>query len=163
MFSDFGGSDLIRGGRGDDFIQTGNGDDTVYGGAGNDILTNFATNAHLYGGAGDDTLQGGWDNDHMTGGAGADCFCFLSDQGRDSVADFTHGEDRLVLLDFATSKADLTIVQSGADTRISFGDWSVLLRNVDHTVLTKGDFVFGQPDFLDAAKIAFFTGWDYIA
>lgn len=163
LFADYGGSDKVSGGQGDDWISSGNGADTLRGGTGNDILTNFATNAHLHGGAGDDTLMGGWDRDHLSGGSGADSFLFIADHGHDVITDFAQGEDRLVMLDFATGVADLTIVQQAADTRISFGHWSVLLKGVDHSTLTDADFVFGQPDFLNTGEIAFFTGWDYIA
>jgi hypothetical protein len=99
----------------------------------------------------------------LVGGAGADKFLFLADHGHDVVNDFTQGDDKLVMVDFAASMTDLTIAQKGSDTRISFGAWSVLLKRVDSSTLTDSDFVFGQPGVLQDGIDAFYAGWDYAA
>ena len=89
-------------------------------------------------------------------------FLFRSGQGRDVVKDFTQGVDKLVMVDFASSIADVTIWQLGRDTKISFGSGSVLLKGVDSSSLTDCDFVFGQPDVLQDAIDAFHVGWNFL-
>ena len=158
---DFGTFDTVFGGAGDDYFAGFDGG-RFLGGNGNDLLVNDFTLARLRGGEGHDTLEGGSDRDRMAGGAGADSFLFLADHGHDVVADFTRNADKLVMVNFAASMADLNIVQHGGDTRISFGTWSVLLKNVDSASLTDSDFVFNHPDFLNDGLIAFYTGWDYL-
>ncbi len=79
------------------------GNDTLYGGAGND---------YLYGGNGSDTLYGQTGNDTLSGGAGADRFV-LADKGttnRDSISDFSHTDDTIVLGDLldGTSNSAIT-------------------------------------------------------
>lgn len=65
------------------------GDDVINGGAGNDII---------FGQEGDDIITGGLGDDSLYGGSGADTFLFESiADGRDSIKDFTLGEDQLDL------------------------------------------------------------------
>lgn len=65
---------------------------TINTGSGNDILT---------GGSGNDTLNGGYGNDKLTGGTGNDIFVFnsalSSSYNRDTIIDFTRGEDIIQL------------------------------------------------------------------
>ena len=62
---------------------------TIRGGENND---------DLIGGAGDDTINGGNGNDTLTGGSGSDLFLFnSSSSGTDTIADFSHADDTVVL------------------------------------------------------------------
>ncbi|MDD2780799.1 cadherin-like domain-containing protein [Sulfuricurvum sp.] len=65
---------------------------TINAGSGNDVLT---------GGIGNDTLNGGYGNDKLTGGIGNDIFVFntalSSSYNRDTIIDFTSGEDKIHL------------------------------------------------------------------
>ena len=110
----FAGSDgdLIGGGTGNDVIRGGDGADTIYGGLGNDNIGGGAGNDEIYGSAGANWIWGGLGNDSInagtgrdvvTGGAGADVFVFNSAAhigiaaGRDVIADFTPGVDKIDL------------------------------------------------------------------
>jgi subtilisin-like proprotein convertase family protein len=99
----------IRGARGNDLIYGGDGNDQLYGGAGNDRLFGGNQNDRLEGGAGNDTLFGdagndwlfdGFGVDTLFGGKGADRFQLSNDSTRDVIADFTRGEDLILLDDF---------------------------------------------------------------
>ncbi|MEA2711916.1 MAG: fibronectin-binding autotransporter adhesin [Phycisphaerales bacterium] len=81
---------VVRGGDGDDRIDTGAGHDSIYGGAGRDTvhagdggdllnggggadkLFGQGGNDRLYGGAGNDRMDGQGGNDRLRGGSGAD-------------------------------------------------------------------------------------------
>jgi VCBS repeat-containing protein len=85
------GNNVMYGGVGGDLLQGMEGADTLYGQDGND---------YLQGGAGDDVLVGGVGLDELTGGAGADRFIFdtlTTSVDRDTVKDFTVGEDLFIL------------------------------------------------------------------
>lgn len=84
------GNDTIYGGAGNDSILGDDGADTIYGDAGNDIIN---------GGLGDDLVYGGMGNDLLTGDAGNDVFVFEARGGRDTITDFTTGEDTLNIAD----------------------------------------------------------------
>lgn len=93
--------------RGNDVANTLSGlagNDTLLGRGGNDILLGGAGNDVLDGGEGNDRLQGDAGADTLTGGAGADTFVFLaatdsprSNTGRDTIADFVSGLDKIDL------------------------------------------------------------------
>lgn len=98
------GNDSIYGLKGDDVLHGLKGDDFVGGGQGNDTLM---------GGKGDDTLHGSVGADRLVGGNGADVFSFtsladstVSADGRDSVADFHHGQGDTI--DLSLIDADTT-------------------------------------------------------
>lgn len=135
------GNDTITGSSGRDTIAAGSGDDVVKGQSGNDTLYGEDGKDKLFGGAGSDILYGNDGNDRLTGdagwdtlygGRGNDVFAFASGWGTDTVMDFTHGYDTLDLRSVAGLDrfAQLTIVQSGLDTKISFGSDSILLKSV---------------------------------
>lgn len=116
-------NDTIHGGQGNDMLMGDNGDDQLFGDLGNDTLMGGMGNDSLDGGAGNDTITGGVGFDIMTGGAGNDTFVFsataatattaptssdaafsVSSSGvysTDEIIDFTHGTDKLQLLDGA--------------------------------------------------------------
>jgi Ca2+-binding RTX toxin-like protein len=112
----------------------------IDGNAGNDRIdaTGMATGVMILGAGGADTL---------TGGSGADLFAFEAGFGSDVIAAFADGSDRL---DFAghadvDDLADLVIVQSGADTRITLaagGSDQITLLAFTASALDASDFVF---------------------
>lgn len=69
------------------------------GGSGNDRITGNGGDNALFGGAGNDTLNGGGGNDRLVGGGGADKFVFNTKlkHNVDTIVDFVHGQDTLVL------------------------------------------------------------------
>ncbi|WP_413752026.1 VCBS domain-containing protein [Vibrio vulnificus] len=86
--------------------DTRGGNDTLDGGVGDDIL---------YGQGGNDILIGGLGDDILTGGEGADIFKFV-DQGtglrdgeRDTITDFTAGQDKIDLSDLLHTDLDDSI------------------------------------------------------
>jgi hypothetical protein len=98
---------------------------TLKGTAGDNVLSGLAGNDALSGGDGNDTLVGGSGHDWLAGGAGADDFVLdgWSDNGlvggkavsasSDTVTDFTHGVDRLVVqaADFAGANSGVLEAQ----------------------------------------------------
>ena len=105
----------------------------LVGSAWNDSLAGNAGNNRIIGGAGDDTLSGG---------GGADAFVFSQGDGSDTISDFSAGDDVIDVSGPTGFDTYQSIVQIGADTRITFaaGD-SLLLKNVLATSLTSANFV----------------------
>lgn len=107
LLSGDAGTDRIAGGRGDDTISGNAGADHLSGGAGDDLIRGGINHDRLEGGAGHDSLrgeagadrlQGGAGDDLLHGGGGADVFVFAaSGGGRDRIADFTPGQDMILL------------------------------------------------------------------
>lgn len=97
------GNDTVRGAAGNDTIYGGLGNDDLAGGAGHDLIFGSVGANTIWGGLGNDTIHAGTGRDVMTGGPGADTFVFASaahigiGAGRDVIADFTNGEDRINL------------------------------------------------------------------
>lgn len=133
---DFIGGDaaanVFQGRSGDDVLEGRGGDDTLLGENGADLLDGGIGADILVGGIGNDTLIGGSDNDWMHGGLDADIFVFAAGDGSDSIADFSVGQDALLL------QAGLTITshteadvdgEVGLDTvlDLSSGDTITLL------------------------------------
>jgi Ca2+-binding RTX toxin-like protein len=92
-------------------------DNVLSGGAGNDYIDGYASYDTLDGGDGNDTLIGGHGNDRLTGGAGNDVLwgdlaggggllgvdtfhIALSGGGVDTIGDFQHGYDHIVISGF---------------------------------------------------------------
>jgi hypothetical protein len=76
----------------------------IVGGSGHDSILGFAGNDTLDGGIGNDRLHGGPGRDTLTGGSGIDGFFFTATNQsgpggatRDTIADFTDGEDYIAL------------------------------------------------------------------
>lgn len=162
-----GGADYMSGGGGDDVLWSGGGGDDVNGGGGDDKLCGQGGDDRLqagvgddlvYGHAGDDMLWGGPGDDVLSGGAGRDMFTFAGryddwyDQcdngGRDTVIDFTPGEDTLALSrslgirnarDFFGDHAE----QVGRHVVVTYDAGQVILRDVDLVALSADDFAFG--------------------
>jgi hypothetical protein len=111
-------------------------DNYLYGNAGNNLMQGFRGYNELFGGGGTDTL---------VGGHGVDLFGIGQGYGHDTVKGFVDGRDGIDIYllgpnDFAQLKSH--IEQHGADTWLDFGKDVLILRNVDHTVLDAGDFLF---------------------
>lgn len=132
-------------------VMTAAGNDRIIGsalansltaGAGNDILSGMAGNDRLFGQSGNDRLQGGAGNDTLAGGTGADHFLFSKGGGTDRITDFADGIDRIVIDSGAEAFSQIKIADLGADARISFGDVTIALSNVDHARLGAEDFIF---------------------
>lgn len=146
------GDNCIRGSAFRDRLIGNGGDDVILGGGGNDDLVGGDGDDTLSGGSGNDWLFGGRDNDTMTGGSGQDRFDFRPGDGRDTITDFTIGDDRIVLIGFGEKfdtfaevlaagrqvGADFVITLPGADGRSSV----IKLQGVDGARLTKAEFDF---------------------
>jgi Ca2+-binding RTX toxin-like protein len=115
------------------------GDDTLIGNAGNNKLSGWD---------GADTLNGGKGNDVLNGGLGADIFHFVTGSGHDTITDFLVATDKIDLSGWA-SMTNLTAVQAhahdqGADTLITLGSDSLLIKNTHESQLTDGDLVYSM-------------------
>ena len=147
VLTGFGGGDRLRGGGGDDTLTGGAGDDRLEGGGGVDILQGGEGKDDLKGAGGQDSLFDGAGNDTFTGGAGKDAY-FWSGLGKDRVADFADGSEKVFLNGIAgvDDFTDLTI-SATADgwVRISYGDGTntLILTGVTTSQITASDFIFG--------------------
>ncbi len=136
------GIENVTAGSGADRL-TGDGlRNTLNGGAGSDQLLGMEGVDKLLGGGGADTLTGGLAQDILTGGSGKDRFVFNTGDGTDTITDFTDGEDRIVIDSGATSLAQVTVVDLGADAQIRFSNLRITLLDIDHTLIGAGDFQF---------------------
>ena len=150
ILAGFGGGDNLFGFGGDDVLLGGAGGDNLFGGAGNDIL---------FGGAGNDFLKG---NDHFGWSSSPDIFVLSA--GRDTIADFRPGEDKInlfqVIEELANNGSDsfqsivdkinaggssspLSIQASGRDSTISLGGTvKAILKGVSANQVSLSDFEF---------------------
>lgn len=143
------GNDGHFGGDGNDIAWGGTGDDRFFGGSGNDMLLGEDGADTLYGGSGFDTVVGGAGDDILAGNFNADRFVFENNHGHDVVLDFD-ANNTLERIDFALvsqiiNYADVlnAMSQIGDDVIIITGtNSSVLLENVDISLLDEGDFLF---------------------
>ena len=116
-------------------IDGGTKADTIYGGAGADEIEGNAGNDKLYGENGDDTLEGGKGADTLTGGDGNDVFVYSAGDGKDVIADYTSGEDYIMLDDDAeVTKSSL----SGNDVILTIGNSAntIRLKNAKNKAVT---------------------------
>jgi hypothetical protein len=102
ILSGLAGDDTLEGLGGNDRLFGGDGNDSLLGGTGDDTLDADLGNDSLDGGEGNDRLiaeEGGSSN--LTGGAGRDTFQINVSQASDTplnqIADFTPGEDRIII------------------------------------------------------------------
>jgi serralysin len=111
----FGGSgaDVIRGNDAHNFLAGGLGNDLLFGGVGNDYLAGDGGTDTIFGDAGIDEIEGNGQRDVLFGGVGNDDFNYfaLSDSGknsatRDSIRDFTRGQDDIDLRHLDASTRD---------------------------------------------------------
>ncbi|MFD1195037.1 M10 family metallopeptidase C-terminal domain-containing protein [Seohaeicola saemankumensis] len=143
------GVERVHGFSGNDTLDATTWTDAVFlfGERGNDMLRGGAGHDTLIGGPGNDTLSGGAGDDWLSGGAGADHFVFRPGFGRDVIARFDQGEDRIVFADHKGPMqfSSLQISQFNADAvvRTSIGGQDlVILADFDALRLTADDFLF---------------------
>ena len=87
-------------------------------------------------------MNGGTGADQLTGGAGRDVFEFKTGDGRDLISDFTHGMDKIAILEGARDFDDLTLSQSGANVQIAFANVRITVEDQDRGDFSEGDFLF---------------------
>jgi Ca2+-binding RTX toxin-like protein len=142
--SGLGGDDVLLGMNSGDILSGGSGNDQLDGGGSGDFLYGDAGQDTLKGGAGQDYLQGDGGKDVLMGGAGSDEFAIQKGKGRDIIADYRDGVDKLAT--FNVSFPDLTISQQGADTVLRTGGGTIaILQNVKASTITVDDFVIPLP------------------
>ncbi|MCL1474338.1 S8 family serine peptidase [Argonema antarcticum] len=140
---------IVSAGDGNDIVDASasSGGNRLYGGDGDDILFG-SFNDRLFGGDGDDILFSGNGDNLMSGGVGADKFWIAMAAFPDSVntiADFELVGDAIGIggLPEVDSFADLSLVQSGNDTRISaLGQELAILKDIQAGSLNSSNFIF---------------------
>lgn len=115
-----GGNDYLAAGSGGDWIDGQGGDDTIYGGAGADVLLGGDGNDQIFGGTGREYLAGGTGNDALSGGGGADVL--VGGSGSDTVHG-GDGDDILIADEDGGGDYDLLDGGNGSDT-VSFERFS---------------------------------------
>jgi Ca2+-binding RTX toxin-like protein len=119
---------------------------TGIGNDGSNRITGSFRAEILFGRAGNDTLEGAGGNDILYGEAGRDTFLFRPGSGLDAVADFTPGQDRVMLQGFGPAGFEALMAATrdaagGAILDLGPGD-SVQLAGVAKAALAAQDFVF---------------------
>jgi Ca2+-binding RTX toxin-like protein len=117
------------GNSGDNLILGNSGNNSLFGGAGNDFLGDYA--------GGNDTFNGGAGNDILFGGTGIDSFVFsgnslLSFQtalGVDNIADFTVGDDIILL-----SKGNFGSLTTAAGNLLLSADFATVTTDTATTL-----------------------------
>lgn len=166
-----GNANILAGDRGDDELFGGAGDDMLYGDGEFRVDTHnlgysgpivligdlFAGARStdpavrpgddvLNGGRGEDFLYGGGGDDVMTGGQGHDHFVIEWLSNRDTITDFSNQDTIVFNAPTVRAFSDLTFVEVGNDTLITWGTSdSLLLQGVKPNQLSASDFSFGGP------------------
>ncbi|MBE9638807.1 calcium-binding protein [Salipiger mangrovisoli] len=163
-----GGPDTLRGGKGEDTLEGGPSPDLLEGGNGDDVLAGGIAADTLIGGHGEDTFvfraaneapaRGSDEDEAHEGDGGGDDH---AGGGQETIADFKPGTDLVdvsaigSIVAFAAGPATYCVwaEQQGADTMLYVdtdgvlagdqpAEMSILLLNVDATMLSEGDFLF---------------------
>lgn len=172
------GDNIVLGDWGSDTLNGGDGNDSLYGDGrlhvdthltgGSGPITLFGDvdavfppggagvdgDDTLIGGKGDDSLYGGRGDDVLTGDQGADLFVISAQSGDDRITDFKSA-DTIVFdaLSGVHNFSDLTLVQVGGDTLITWGTTdSLLIEGVRPNRIDASDFSFEGA--LAAARVA---------
>ena len=136
------GNDIIFGYDGDDRLNGGIGNDSVHGGNGNDTLWGESGDDRLNGGDGNDVLFGGQGTDYLVGGKGADTYVFSLGEGKDTIVDNV-GEHNALQFGQNISVNDLHI-DAITDVRGNI-DWKITIKGVEGDSITINDqFVSGN-------------------
>ena len=167
-----GGNDFLRGGKGYDVLDGGDGLDSAdYSDAASKVTIDLSLETQFTGGGGIDKfvsiegvvgtqfgdiligtaganwLEGGGGADQLTGGLGADEFVFRAGFGKDRIADFQNGVDKILLNGIAgvDDFSDIRVSSLGFDTVITFGDGSqtITLSAFAASQVSADDFIFG--------------------
>jgi Ca2+-binding RTX toxin-like protein len=133
------------------------------GSADNDILLGSEGNDTLSGKAGNDILIGGAGNDALDGGAGNDTYLFSRGDGKDTINQSDSAANRLDVVQLTDLiSADLTLIRSGANLILNFGNGdSLTLSNfyqgdsywqykIDQIVFADGE-TWSREDIMAAA------------
>jgi Ca2+-binding RTX toxin-like protein len=144
------GDDTLTGTPGPDDIDLLAGNDVYDGLAGDDTVNGGSGNDTIDGGADDDRIEGRNGNDSLTGGTGNDSFVYVDqNEGQDTIADFTQGEDVIdVRLAAIKELSELSPTVLGPDTILTYGATQITLEGFTGA-LTDADFVFvgsGTPE-----------------
>lgn len=138
------GQDEVKGRNGNDIIYGGDGDDKLFGNGHMDSLYGGFGSDRLNGGSGRDFLDGGFGKDFLRGGSGADTFSFLVQEGDDSrdkildldASDVAPGRIWLEVREFrngieeVVDHSQLTITQAPVAALVSYGNWSVAIKDI---------------------------------
>jgi subtilisin-like proprotein convertase family protein len=162
------GDDRLVGGAGRDYLNGGAGSDTgdyrsskgavrldLHSGKGSGgdaagdklrSVENLVGSRHadkLLGDAGANRLDGHLGNDLLTGRGGADAFVFSQRGfGRDTITDFTSGEDHLDLRALGLDWSQVAIASNSAGAVVSCAGGEIWLSGVSASLLTQDDFLF---------------------
>ncbi len=123
-------------GKGDDVLRGSKFGDHLLGNDGADIIDGFD---------GDDVINGGRGDDLLTGGSGSDIFQFTGKTDRDTITDFTVGEDKIFMSVYGVkSFDDLVIYQQGSAVIVELGHGnSITLEGLTTSQIHQSDFIFG--------------------
>jgi Ca2+-binding RTX toxin-like protein len=137
-----GTSSASGGDAGGDSIS---GFENLRGSAFNDVLTGSDAANRLRGELGDDRLNGGKGNDQLIGGGGDDRYVFdEASFGKDEIAGFRDGSDRIDLRGSGLTFASFNEAQVGASTVLSL----IGNANVSITLLSTQAADIGAEDFI---------------
>jgi Ca2+-binding RTX toxin-like protein len=108
----------------------------------NTIVGNDGNN-HLFGHDGNDSISGKAGRDILTGGDGDDTFTFGVGFGRDTIADYHDGEDRIYLgIKTNFESLEHNLKQHGDDVWITFGkDDRLVIEDTKLSQLSQDDFI----------------------
>lgn len=129
--------------------------DLIFGGAGNDSIKGGDGNDIIYGDAGNDTLTGGIGKDTLTGGDGADKFVIdvvnvLGEE--DSITDFNHGVDKIILNGISFDAQNFKDVTTGDQARDS-NDYILYNKSTGNLYYDVDGWDYGHGDNNVGAKL----------